>query len=324
MTTLTDYLSKARSTLKVCAAGTLAASISISACAAPESSDPIKLALNEWTGQHLTTYIAGEVLERAGYNVEYVTAGYIPQFIALQNGTVTATLEVWESSIGDAPAKAVATGKVEDLGSVGLQPTEGWYYPDYVADLCPGLPDYKALNECAAKFATADTLPKGRLVDYPADWESGNDKRINALGMDFKAINAGSEGALIAELKSATMTKQPFVMMFFRPHWIFNVYPGEWVEFPKHEAGCTEDAKWGSNPKETYDCGFANSWINKFTWAGTKDKWPGAYKILQAYQLENSQQETLLKAVDVDGGEEQAVAKAWVDNNKDIWQAWIQ
>ena len=53
--------------------------------------EPIKLALNEWTGQHITTRVAGEILERAGYTVEYVTAGYFPQFTALADGTVTAT-----------------------------------------------------------------------------------------------------------------------------------------------------------------------------------------------------------------------------------------
>ena len=37
----------------------------------------IKLAINEWTGQHLSTRVAGAILERAGYTVEYVTAGYL-------------------------------------------------------------------------------------------------------------------------------------------------------------------------------------------------------------------------------------------------------
>jgi glycine betaine/proline transport system substrate-binding protein len=41
--------------------------------------------------QHITTYVAGEVLKRMGYNVEYTTAGYLPQFEAIQDGTVTAS-----------------------------------------------------------------------------------------------------------------------------------------------------------------------------------------------------------------------------------------
>jgi len=334
-------LSKPRRPLCFLIAGTLVSTFAIPASAvsfsampklfvsalttnAPESSNPIKLALNESTGQHLTTYIAGEILERMGYNVEYVTAGYIPQFIALQEGTVTATLEIRESSIGDTSTSAVASGNVEDLGSVGLTPIEGWYYPDYVAEACPGLPDYKALNKCAVKFATADTTPKGRLIDYPAEWESKNDKRVKALDLDFDVITAESEDALIAKLKLAALTKQPFVMMFWGPHWAHNVYPGDWIEFPEHKPACTENPKWGSNSKEVYDCGFANTWINKFVWAGTKDKWPGAYKLLQAFLLENTQQETMLKAVHVDGGEEKSVAKAWVNKNTHVWKPWVE
>ena len=29
--------------------------------------DPIKLAINEWTGQHISTHVAGQMLEAAGY-----------------------------------------------------------------------------------------------------------------------------------------------------------------------------------------------------------------------------------------------------------------
>ena len=38
----------------------------------------IKLALHEWTGQQVSSYIAGEVLTKMGYNIVYVTAAYLP------------------------------------------------------------------------------------------------------------------------------------------------------------------------------------------------------------------------------------------------------
>lgn len=195
-------------------------------------------------------------------------------------------------------------------------PVEGWYYPNYVTEACPGLPGHKALHECASKFASADLILKDRLVDHAADKESESDKRIKTPGLDFDVINVESEGALIAELKSAALTKQPYIMTFWRPHWVHSTYPGGWIDFPEHKPACTKDPKWGSNSKEVYDCGFANAWSNKFTWAGTKDKWPGAY------QLENSQQEAILKAADVDDDQEQAIAKAWVDNNTRVWKPW--
>ena len=39
-----------------------------------ESKDPIKLTIHDWTGQYVTTHIMGEVLKKAGYNIEYVQA----------------------------------------------------------------------------------------------------------------------------------------------------------------------------------------------------------------------------------------------------------
>ena len=50
-------------------------SISANAADMGAVDEPIKLALNEWSGQHITTRVAGGILERMGYQVEYVTAG---------------------------------------------------------------------------------------------------------------------------------------------------------------------------------------------------------------------------------------------------------
>ena len=163
--------------------------------AVPESKDPIKLAINEWTGQHISTRVAGEILVRMGYNVEYVTAGYYPQMVALEDNTISATMEIWSSNIGEHYDKALASGKVEEIGDLGLVPVESWYYNNAAKKKCPGLPDYKALNGCIQAFANAETYPKGRFVDYPADWGTTNVDRIAALGLDYTSVPAGSEGA---------------------------------------------------------------------------------------------------------------------------------
>ena len=76
----------------------------------------IKLAINEWTGQHLSTRVAGAILERAGYSIEYVTAGYGPQFIALGEGDLHATMEIWTSNAPGQFAEAESAGKVVDIG----------------------------------------------------------------------------------------------------------------------------------------------------------------------------------------------------------------
>ena len=40
--------------------------------AEPESTDPIKLTLHDWTGQLITTNLMAEILKKGGYNVELV------------------------------------------------------------------------------------------------------------------------------------------------------------------------------------------------------------------------------------------------------------
>jgi glycine betaine/proline transport system substrate-binding protein len=68
----------------------------------PESEDPIKLTLHDWTGQYITTEIMGRVLESMGYNVEYVQADYLAQFAGLEAGDLHVAMEMWETTGKDA------------------------------------------------------------------------------------------------------------------------------------------------------------------------------------------------------------------------------
>ena len=36
----------------------------------PESNDPIKVTIQDWTGQHFSTHVAAGLLKEMGYNVE--------------------------------------------------------------------------------------------------------------------------------------------------------------------------------------------------------------------------------------------------------------
>ncbi|MEM9427368.1 MAG: ABC transporter substrate-binding protein [Pseudomonadota bacterium] len=282
--------------------------------------EPIKLAINEWTGQHVTTHVAGEMLEAAGYQVEYVTAGMMNQFQALADGDITATLEIWSSNVSDEYAKKVEEGTVVELGDLGLDAKEGLAYPAHVAELCPGLPAWEALKDCAGVFATAETLPMGRLVDYPADWGTPGAERLTGFGLPFKAVPAGSEGALIAELRASTEKKSPLFIVFWQPHWAMSAYDVQFVDVPVGNEECFTDASWGPNPDATMDCGFSPSRIFKASWAGMEEKWPAAYEILTNYQLAVEDQQPMMGAVDVDGGAVEDVVAEWMAANEDKWK----
>ena len=149
------------------AAALLAASGTAALADVPESPDPIKVIMNDWTGQHVSTKIAGALLEKMGYNIEYVSAGALPQHPGLAQGNLHFQAEVWSNNVGDLYPKMVESGEIVVLGDLGLEPKEGWIYPPYMEDRCPGLPDYQALYDCAQAFATAETFPNGRLITYP-------------------------------------------------------------------------------------------------------------------------------------------------------------
>ena len=275
----------------------------------------IKLAINEWTGQHLTTRVAGAVLERAGYKVEYVTAGYGPQFLAMAEGDLHASLEIWTSNQPGQYDEMAAKGGVKDIGSLELSAREGVLYPVHMKELCPGLPDWKALEKCADKFATVDTLPKGRLLDYPADWGSPGKDRFEAIGIDFTAVPAGSEGALLTELEASVQKKSPLLMTFWQPHWALAEYETEWVALPAGEDACYDDASWGVNPNATGDCDFAPTRIFKTVWSGFEDTWPLAGEILKAYTMDAGDQQLMMAAVDGRGEDIGKVVAAHVSKN---------
>lgn len=289
-----------------------------------ESTDPIKLTINEWTGQVISTHIAGTLLSRMGYSVEYVTAGYFPQMIALEDNTVTAALEIWTTNIGDAYDKAMDSGNVADIGSLGLVPTETWYYPAYMEEQCPGLPNWEALKECAQLFSTPETIPQGRLVDYPADWGTTNRDRLLGLELPFVSVPAGSEGALVAEISAAFNRQRPLLVMFFSPHWIFSQYDLKEVELPPFEEGCFDNPAVGVNPNATFDCDFMRGDVRKVAWSGMEEKWPGAYKFLNAFELTNEAQIELINMVDQDGASMEDAVAHWMEANEATWSDWLK
>ena len=296
---------------------TLAVSLSANSAELGDVNEPIKLAINEWEGQYITTHIGGSMLKEAGYKVEYVTAGYQNMYQAMADGNIHAALEIWSSNASELYYKMLEQGGVVELGALGLPAVEGFAYPPHVEAICPGLPKWEALKDCADKFATAETIPQGRLVDYPADWGTPGADRMAGMQLPFKAVPAGSEGALVTEMRAAVEKKSPLLVVFWKPHWANLKYDMKYVELPAGTPECYEDPAWGTNPNSINDCDFLPTRIFKAGWSGMKDKWPAAYEILNNYKL--AEQESLLVKMQ-EGAKVEEVAAEWIKNNKAIWK----
>jgi glycine betaine/proline transport system substrate-binding protein len=295
------------------------------AAAAQESTDPIKLTLHDWTGQLITTQLMGEVLKKAGYSVEYVQADYLAQFPGLESGDLHVAMELWDTTAREALDASVATGNTENFGPTGMKAKEEWWYPIYMKELCPGLPNWEALKEpaCAEAFSTAETAPNGRYLGGPVTWGGYDEERIAALDLPFEVIHAGTDAALFAELESAYQRKAPIILWIYDPHWAPAKFEGEFVEFPPYTPECYTDPAVGLNPDAAYDCGKPFGEIWKAGWVGVKDKWPGAHKAIQAFTLDNKEMGLMITEVDLNGKAIEAVVADWMAANEARWSSWI-
>lgn len=288
--------------------------------ASADSSDPIRIPINEWTGQHITAHITGTLFKKAGYEVEYVTAGAVPQFAAIAQGDLHLQPEVWTNNVGDIYPKAVDSGDIVVLGQLGLQPQEGWLFPPYMKEKCPGLPAYEALYECAQAFAAADTFPKGRLITYPADWGTRSKDVVGQIDLPFEPVAGGSEGAMIAEAKSAVATRDPMLMMFWQPHWIHAEMDLEWVAWDAADGECIEEA----GQTRGSACGFQQASIDKIAYKGFAENYPGAFALYDAMSLDNDVQNALMLEIDQKGRDLEEVVAEWIAANEATWTPWVE
>ncbi len=299
-----------------------AAAMSVSAMSAgaraAESSDPIKLILNDWTGELISTHLMGEALKRQGYKIDYVQADAMAEFQGLQTGDLHVAMEVWSTTQKDVFDDALKTGKVENIGESGMKAREEWWYPEYMKEKCPGLPDWNALKQpdCIKAFSTPDTAPKGRYLGGPVTWAGFDDERVAALGLDFEVVHAGTDAALFAELESAYKRKAPILLWIYAPHWAPAVYKGEWVEFPPYTPECYAEKK--------YNCGKPHGPIWKAAWTGVKTKWPKAHDAITKFSISTDEMNKLVYKVDRDKESVEDVTNKWLDENEARWKAWFQ
>lgn len=307
---------------KILAAGAVA--IAPMAAAAEDSSDPIIIPIHNWSSQIVMSHAVGQVYEGMGLNVEFVTTDSQAVYESVRLGDVTLELEVWEGAFGASYRAALAKGGMVDAGEHDAVTREDWWYPSWTADACPGLPSWEALNDCAELFATPESGGKGMYLDGPVDWLKHGKERVDALGMDFVVVNAGSAAALWAHIGAAEADKTPIVVFNWTPNFAEAVWPGAFVEFPEWVDGCDKDPSVGPNPDALYDCGNpATGYLRKVAHHDMTNKWPSAYCVLSNINFNNAQIAEMAKFVDTDEMEPEDAAERWLEENEGVWQPWV-
>lgn len=292
---------------------------------AQDSSDPIVIPIHNWSSQIVMSHAVGKIFESMGNYVEYVTTDSQAVYESIRLGDVALELEVWEGAFGASFEAALAKGGLHDAGDHDAITREDWWYPMWTKEACPGLPDWEALNDCAHLFATPETGDKGRFLGGPVDWLKHDQERVDALGLDYVVVNAGSAAALWGSIGAAEADKTPILLFNWTPNFAEAVWPGEFVEFPEFVEGCGTDPSVGPNPDATHDCGNpANGYMKKAAWDGMPGKWPAAYEVLTRISFTNPQIAEMAKLVDIDDYEPEEAAEIWLEQNEDVWKPWVE
>ena len=311
--------------LNIALSGCLASLASFSAVAqAGESAEPIKISLNNWASQRVLANVSGKLLQQIGYNVEYHQADAQRQFPLMGSGKLHYQVEVWQGTMEAPFERQVSRKRIIDAGSHQAITREEWWYPDYLEEVCPGLPDWKALNKCAVKLSTPETKPLGRYLAGPTDWERPDRERIEALGLNYEVVNVINRQSLRAELDQAIANKQPILVYNWTPNWTDGKYPGKFVEFPEFHRNCETDAGWGENPLLKHDCGNPKKgWLKKAVWSEFPEKWSCGFELIKNINFNNDQISAAAAYAEVDEMSPEEAANRWISENQAVWKQWM-
>ena len=287
---------------------------------AKDSSAPIVIPTHNWSSQVVMAYVIGGIFESMGNKVEYKAADTQAVYEAIRNGDVTISHEVWQSTFGKSFYAAMAKGGLIDAGTHAALTLEEVGVPQWVIDknLCPGLPDYKALLKCADVFATPDSGGKGRILEGPQSWHGVEyvDRVEALLGDKWVVKFAGSADALWADHVAAK--KEGRATLTF--NWTPNFTDADgfvFIEWPPYYLGCRKQD--GGDSK----CGSPKGWLKKAANYKFPKTHPAAYTAFSRMSFTAGMIGQMAALVDIDKMSHADAGKKWLADNEKIWKPMI-
>ena len=304
------------------AAAAVLLALASTALAAPVSptkppADSVVLAVNNWPSQVVGTHVLKHLLEATGARVTLNLVAIDLQLAALGAGELHVQSELRESVAGEAFEDAVRARRVIRAGSHAAMSREGWWYPEYAAKLCPGLPRWQALKDCAAIFGA-------RFLDGPKTWKHRDRERIEALGLGYAVEHAESADALLETVRKAFSERRPILVFRWSPHWMEADHPGRFVEFPPFNPNCVTDPGWGPNPNAIYDCDlYKPGRITKAVWSELPQRHPCAFALVKRVSFTSRDLVAMEALVVADRLSPEEAASEWLRRNRARSQSWI-
>lgn len=263
----------------------------------------IRFAEVGWTDITATTAIASEVLEALGYEPRVDTVSVPIAYAGMRNNDFDVFLGNWMPSMASISDPYIESGEVERL----VANLEGAKYtlvvPQYVYDA--GVTSVNDLAEHADRF-------EHRLHGI----EAGNDGNElieqmiddNAYGLGDWQVVDSSEAGMLAELRSRVPNEQWMVFLGWAPHPMNTNFDMAYLA----------DADDYFGP----DLGGATVYTNAR--AGFVEECPNVGTLLSNMTFTLEMENQLMSAIMDDGVEPRAAARAYLQENPEVLDAWLE
>jgi glycine betaine/proline transport system substrate-binding protein len=284
------------------------------------SLETIVLVQNPWTASALNAEIAKKLIEdNLGNEVEITSIDENTMFAGLAAGDLDACLELWPSGISAEEQEYLDDGTVVDIGELGAVGRIGWYVPDYVLEQFPETKTWEAFTDpdLCREFASAETGDLGRFLGTDPSYSQYDETIIRNLGLHLQVVYSGSEAATVAALDSAVSSESPILMYWWVPTAAAAQYNLVEVELPEYTEECYADP-------EEIDCAYPEDVLIKIASSRLAAKDPAVQAFLEKFTITTDDQLELLPAVEIEGEPAADIAAQWVDDNEDVWSAWLE
>lgn len=285
----------------------------------------VVLVENPWTASTLNVNVAKIILEEElGYEVEIILLDESVQWAAISSGEAHASLEVWPSGHQENIEEYINDLEtVVDGGPLGPVGKIGWYVPTYVVEEHPELATWEGYTDEAltSLFATAETGDKGQFLGAAPGWVQYDAEIIENLGLNLEVISGGSEEAILAAVRATYRREEPVLFYFWTPHSIHAEYELTEVELPEYTDECYEGADEGET--ENIACDYPEDVLFKIFWEDLAEEAPEVFEFLSNMAYTTEDQISMIAAVELDGLTPEEAAAQWVEENEEIWQAWL-
>ena len=286
-----------------------------------DSNKPIIIPTHNWSSQIVGAHVIGGIFEAAGNRVIYKNSDSQKVYDGIRKGKFSISHEVWESAFGKSFNNALLKGGIIDVGLHPASTMEDIGVPTWVIEknLCPGLPNWEALKDCAHVFARPGSNGKGVILEGPKSWHGDLiPQRIDALGLGkkYKVKFAGSADALWAELYDAKKKGRGLLMFNWSPNFT-DAEGFTMIKWPKYYAGCRpQDGGSGA-------CGSPSGYLKKAASSKFANQHPNAFKIFKNISFTTKDMGKMAYYVDVEKMTHEDAAKKWLRKNEYKWGYWI-